>query len=129
MTRAGRKGLFLKQLCIRKIQKFEVHMPLCDNLTIAKRYILHISTAGMAGRGRYNHDTETRLDIGDPYLDISRNLDFQRVNFSTGRNFSVSMQICWKVTASILIFYLFIALCFLGGVSVFAHDKTSLLQK
>ena len=74
---------------------------------------LHISSAGIAGRGRYNNDTETHLDIGDPYLDASGILDFQ--HFSTGANFSVSTQICWKDTASILPV---IALCFLGGVSL-----------
>ena len=88
MTSAGKKGLFLKQLCIHKIKKNEVHMPLCDNWTICSvsllgwikcKASLHISSAGMAGRGRYDHDTETHLDTGDPYLDISRNLDFQHV--------------------------------------------------
>ena len=48
-----------------------------------------------------------------------------RVNFSTGANFSVSMQICWKVTASILPVYC----SMLSWRCVFAHDKTSLLQK
>ena len=68
--------------------QIEVHMPLCDNWTICSvsllgwikcKASLHISSVGMAGRGRCNHDTETHLDTGDPYLDISRNLDFQHV--------------------------------------------------
>ena len=49
-----------------------------------------------------------------------------RVNFSTGANFSVSMQIGWKVSASILPVYY----CSMSSWRcVFAHDKTSLLQK
>jgi len=32
--------------------------------------MLELLIAG-AGRGRYNNDTETHLDIGDPYLDVS----------------------------------------------------------
>ena len=86
--------------------------------------MLELLIAG-TGRGRYNNDTETHLDIGDSYLDVSRILDVQRLIFCTGANFSVSMQICWKVTASVLPF---VALRF-SSRCVFAYDKTSLLQK
>ena len=33
--------------------------------------LLHISSGGIAGRGRYNNDTQTHLDIGDPYFDAN----------------------------------------------------------
>ena len=74
-------------------------------------------------KGRYNNDTH--IDIGDAKSDVSRIWDFQHVSFSTGASFSFSMQICWKVPASILPV---VALHF-SSRYVFAYDKTSLLQK
>ena len=67
------------------------NFPFCHNLTICSVNLLgwiqctaslHISSAGIAGRGRYNNDTEIHLDTGDPYLDESGILDFQDVKFS-----------------------------------------------
>ena len=83
---------------------------------------LHISSAGIAGRGRYNNDTRTHLDIGDPYLDASGILDFQ--HFSTGAKTLFPSKFAGRLLLS---FCKFIALCFLGRY-VFAHDKTSFFK-